>query len=323
MDNIIYKDIFTLLNEEFVNHINSKSYTIIEDNTLSSLFSYNILKLLNNKFNNVIQLDVENLSINDFDIFLFNNSIFNIDNNVKIFFIKNISIVDKNIKKLWFNKIFNYNGIHKLILIVNELDLNNSNVKFDVYKIDKKINKVSCKKLYQFFSGKYIIKYMDYIYDIKDFYNIDELLILMNYQYLVKNYDKDLTIFLNKLIFNKQSLFTLSSYFFALDKYNFFNYIEFIKYDYTPEFWLSYWADQIWQAIVYIDNIKNGKFSNSKIDFKGLPFSFFNKDFKIYIDNFLLENSYIFISNIVKNINSDINYNYLDLFYYKFFNKII
>ncbi|HSC24947.1 MAG TPA: hypothetical protein VLB80_01890 [Candidatus Babeliales bacterium] len=114
------------------------------------------------------------------------------------------------------------------------------------------------------------------------------------------------------------SLFVLSQYFFNKKVQLFFRQWAIISPLYAPQFWVTFWADQVWRAYVFCDVMKQKNYVDAKKAQYKLPFSFINRDWSSYS---LVElcNAHDFLTIMdfrLKNGGSEIG---LEHFYIRFF----
>jgi hypothetical protein len=123
----------------------------------------------------------------------------------------------------------------------------------------------------------------------------------------------------DKIVLADTSLFTLSQYFFARDTHRFFTLWRSIKDDYPEVFWLTYWSEQLFRACIVVNLQRaNNPVEAKKMSFR-LPFSFMQKDWRLYSSG-ELKNAHNFVYAMdykVKNGGMGV----LELMYTKFFLK--
>lgn len=84
------------------------------------------------------------------------------------------------------------------------------------------------------------------------------------------------------LVTSEHSMFTLSQYLFQKESAHFFMQWKKIADAYSPQFWVTFWSEQLWRASMFIQLSKQRKFNDArKIAFR-LPFSFINRDWRRY-----------------------------------------
>lgn len=87
---------------------------------------------------------------------------------------------------------------------------------------------------------------------------------------------------LDKLLVADASLFALSTAFFAHNTQNFFLLWSQLEHLYSPQFWVSFWSEQLWRAYWFVRFMEAGdNLEAKKISYR-LPFSFMQKDWRRY-----------------------------------------
>ena len=107
---------------------------------------------------------------------------------------------------------------------------------------------------------------------------VEQACALAQYQGLLGRYSAEFcSKWLTQLIPTQRSLFTLAQYLFAHDRTRFYAAWHLVATDYPPEFWLSFWSEQCWQAYLFLlYNQEQGSVVAAKL-VKGLPFSFIKR----------------------------------------------
>jgi len=105
--------------------------------------------------------------------------------------------------------------------------------------------------------------------------------LMVQYQVVLgKNRQKFFSSWLKRIVEPKKSLFLLSQYFFAGDAQSFFPLLSELTLVYPAEFWLAYWSEQVWQAILFIHIARQQGPLIAKKSVSRLPFSFMQKDWQ-------------------------------------------
>ena len=114
------------------------------------------------------------------------------------------------------------------------------------------------------------------------------------------------------------SLFSLSQALFSGRADRFFVLWRSLKKQYAPQFWISFWSEQLWRAYYYIVLQKAGKKQNAKKIGYRLPFSFLSADWRRYKPTELKKahKALYEIDYHIKQGGSDL---FLELFYANFF----
>lgn len=107
---------------------------------------------------------------------------------------------------------------------------------------------------------------------------LERACVLISYQAVLgKNHEQFFTQWFDKICEPKRSLFTMSQYLFAQDKARFYALWLPIKDDYAQEFWVAFFAEQIWQALSFVAARQAGAQPQQG---NRLPFSFAQRDWK-------------------------------------------
>lgn len=149
--------------------------------------------------------------------------------------------------------------------------------------------------------------------------SLDKACFFAQYEFLLgKNTDDFFAQWMMHLIDPMHSMFTLSQHFFAKKNKAFFRQWAHMSELYLPPFWVTFWADQLWRAYVYVDMMQQKKVVEAKKAQYKLPFSFINRDWSAYtLDE--LRNAHHCLAKLdyqLKNGSSDIG---LEYFYTQFF----
>ena len=146
---------------------------------------------------------------------------------------------------------------------------------------------------------------------------LDTACVLAQYSCVVGNSRLFFDQWLPKIIEHKTSLFTLSQYLFAKKSASFFTQWKQIMTQYSEQFWIVFWSEQIYRASMYTQLMKQGNRTEAqKIKFK-LPFSFINYDWRRY-QPAELKKAHQFIYDVDYKLKNGGSAVALDLFYTKF-----
>ena len=120
--------------------------------------------------------------------------------------------------------------------------------------------------------------------------DLEQALSLMRYDMVVgKNKEDFFASYIPLLVKHEESLFALSQYFFALQQEKFFTALAPLELVYPIEFWIAFWLEQVWQALIFVDTaFKQGPLA-AKSYVSRLPFSFTQKDWKHFSSAELIE----------------------------------
>lgn len=149
---------------------------------------------------------------------------------------------------------------------------------------------------------------------------LDDACLLTQYATLVgsKNVASFTHEWLDRLIKPKSSLFILSKHFFAKDARAFLPVWLHLSTQYSMQFWIAFWSEQLWSAAAYVSLMrKNDRLEAKKVASR-LPVTFLQKNWRDYSLR-ELRNAHDCIYSFdyaLKNGGSEFG---LDLFYSKFF----
>lgn len=306
-------------------NLNSK-ILIFRAEVYSALFFSKIINILNLKKTNFTSISIDHIdkseTVSYFNISFLGES--------KFYWLKDIfedlsvKLTSKNedISKFWKDFLHTYEGPHSFgfympktqefvsvnpTLIIDIPNLININLFKDLYFLLYQTNTIDNSFLSELFR-------------IKKTFTLDESLKTMSYMILLgKKHESFFSNWIDKILLQDKSLFSLSQYLFAQEKTEFFkNYLK-IKDDYAAEFWVSYWSSQLTQAIIFITLCNLRGIVEAKKSTNRLPFSFINKDYKKYNSNFLIQ-AHNYLYEIDFALKNGIDQYCLDLWYHKFLN---
>lgn len=121
------------------------------------------------------------------------------------------------------------------------------------------------------------------IYRVHTKIPLDTAVLLAHYGGVVgKNGKLFVAQWLPELVEAEGSLFSLSQTLFAKQSRSFFRQWKEMRAMYGMPFWISFWAEQFWQAYAYVRLHKAGKEAEAKRVGYRLPFSFKNRDWRLY-----------------------------------------
>lgn len=123
---------------------------------------------------------------------------------------------------------------------------------------------------------------------------------------------------LDHILAPEYSLNTLSKYFFSKDSRSFFKLWGYMADNYSPQFWIAFWSEQLWRAYNLIVLLRNRQFSEAKkISFR-LPYAFVQGDWRKF-DLKKLQDAHHFLYLIDCSLKNGGDNFALDLFYSQIF----
>lgn len=234
-----------------------------------------------------------------------------------LYILKNIQALDLQAKKKWLGFIKKYTGPHVILLFDSGLDLQPSDQCL-VITIDAHVTLHDYQQLVSvLYSDQVVPEILAKLFGNQGTIALDRACILMAYQTMIGAAGDN---FLQQIITNvtsvEKSFFTLSSLFFARQRKDFFNYLINFK-DYPDEFWTVFWSDQLWQASLFVTKAQEFAVQEAKQLGLKLPFSFVNKDWRLYTPLFLAQAHQFLYSLDYRLKNGGGDYG-LELWYHKF-----
>lgn len=151
---------------------------------------------------------------------------------------------------------------------------------------------------------------------------LDTAVLLCQYAMLLKkNNETFFATWIPKLLPADVSLFSLSQALFERKSKQFFTQWHQVALRYSPQFWISFWSEQLWRASLYIYLQKSGKKEDArKIGFR-LPFAFLQSTWRTYCVSELQEAHHL-LYDIDYHLKQGGNEYSLELVYARFFNEV-
>lgn len=195
-------------------------------------------------------------------------------------------------KKRWELFLKKYQGPHTIILCMSSVYFEKSNhVLVTIPPLIDTNNFISLNKF--FLTGKVKASHSSFIATITEQYpqlSWDSAYKLIFYIKLIGQFDRlFIKDWLPSLVKSNKSLFTLSQNFFAQKEKAFFVLWSTIVHEYNEHFWISFWSEQLWRAILYKFHMDMQQNEIAKKVSYRLPFSFLQHDWKRYSISFLKE----------------------------------
>lgn len=147
--------------------------------------------------------------------------------------------------------------------------------------LDEAIDQATYTALYKFLKKEDVvdIRFVQELFRRSQTISLDMACMMMHYQLFVgKNNQQFFTTWFDRIVEQKQSLFVLSQYLFARDAERFYHVWQQVGQEYPSEFWIAYWSEQLWQAIIFITIAKQDGALVAKKSVSRLPFAFMQKD---------------------------------------------
>ena len=242
--------------------------------------------------------------------------------NSVLYWMGNLTGLSRRTQELWFSYLQEYRGPHTIVFFITEDTL----FPFKKETVSVSIpDNVSCKEMIVLqrllpkppsrWSKQFLQQLSRQYEDVP----LDLSCLLLHYALLVgKNSDTFFTEWLGDIMPLKTSLFLLSQHFFAKNTHIFFTKWLRAHNKFNLQFWIAFWSEQLWRATLYVDLVNNNSYTEAKkIQFK-LPFSFIQRDWKMYHIH-ELQHAHQFLSDVDYHLKNNGSPCSLDLFYSKFF----
>lgn len=225
----------------------------------------------------------------------------------------------------------NYTGPNYVVFFTDDsvnldnlgnLGLNKSKL---VVKIENFVDKKTFISLAEFFLGLEglagagsFAKIVDDIFTKNLELCLDDACVIINHAYLAGSSYKEFSdSWLNKIVTPQKSLFILSQYFFDRNPKIFLRLWQNVKNDFPEQFWISFWAEQVWRACNFVKLTRERRLDEAKKVAYRLPFSFMQRSWRNFTVS-ELSNAHNFLYSIdysIKNCGEPFS---IDLFYSKF-----
>lgn len=221
------------------------------------------------------------------------------------------------------NSIENYTGPKILFYFIDEKkckSLSKNHVVISLPPLVAKNELVSFSAMFfkeELFQKK---KYMiDAFYARYKTISLDMVLHFFDYLELVNvSLHKDLLSYIEPAYENSNSLFTITTLFFAKNKNDFFQEWNKVESKYPTPFWISFWADQLWRAHYVIYFLEKNAIDDARKMSRKLPFSFLKLYWK-HTSQAELRNAYTFIFTADCSFKTGSTFCFFDLFFIHFF----
>lgn len=239
--------------------------------------------------------------------------------NQVVYWLKNIELLSTADQTMWLEYIYTYTGPHVLCVASHVLPKRQPNEHMLLVEFPSYINQDDYRILYQ--------KYMPFLGDesfVKKLFNkqsmisLDQASMMLYYHVLVGSKNQAFfTSWFDMIITPDKSLFTLSQLLFAAHNQEFWKYWITSKNQYSEEFWIVFWSEQLWQASLFVSIASTKNTAEAKKVVTRLPFSFINKDWRRYTPEFLAQ-AHHFLTTVDYNSKNNSNAYGLELCLHKF-----
>lgn len=201
--------------------------------------------------------------------------------NVSVYWLKDIGALKPKKSKELLDFLKTYDGPNAVVCVVDEtVPCNASDFQVSVTLPDK-IGPKEFASLFTFFYGaeeKLRSEVVTLLFKKVKMLNLDNACLVMQYLRLAGRGAEDfLHQWTDKLIASEHSLVTLSGHFFARDKQQFFLLWKEMESDYSAQFWISFWSEQLWRAYNFVEQVRRQNHAEAKRISYRLPYNFIQK----------------------------------------------
>jgi len=198
--------------------------------------------------------------------------------NTSVYWLGNLSVLKPKKQKSLLQFLETYAGPNCVLFFVDQT-VSTKHFKFSI-PVPEKLDRMHCKKFLSFLHkgvvanrGQGVTKICAQCATI----SLDAACILVQYLDVSgQSIDAFTKTWLHKIVSPEHSLQALSSYFFAKDVRRFFSLWSNMGEEYSPQFWISFWSEQLWRAFNFIEQSKKQQYLEAKrVSFR-LPYKFVN-----------------------------------------------
>ncbi len=246
-----------------------------------SLFFSLILKKITALFGNIFSIDVCQRSLSEIQATLATSFL----GTTTLYWLRNVSDLDRSTKRALISSCAVYQGPHKIILFLTDDDTipAPSWLCVEVPEMVGKEEALLIALLYSYeISASRVAALFDSFGSAYMQLPPDTICMFLYYAALMGKQESDLSWYVQKLIIPKQSLFSVSQYFFEKNGHALYALWSTVLDQYELVFWSSFWSDQLWRATEYIEKMREGMLTEKNKKELRLPFSFTQKTWQKY-----------------------------------------
>lgn len=216
-----------------------------------------------------------------------------------------------------------YSGPHRIVLFIPEELSTCINSRWTLIKIPEYCDKLLFSVLADWFSAEAKNKretalLTPALFKQKNNFSLDDACLLLYYQAVIgKNISSFVSQCLPQLVSPSTSLFALSQSLFSHDATTFWKQWQQVAMQFSPQFWIAFWSEQLWRATNYIALQRGKQNREAKIMSAKLPFSFVQRDWHRY-SALELKNAHDYIYTLDYNLKHGATDYGFDLFYASF-----
>jgi len=191
-----------------------------------------------------------------------------------LYWLKNIAAYKPKQKKELVSFLKHYSGLNGAVFFVDETIVCAKKDFGCMIDIPEKIDETSFRSLCSFLGHKSIAGHARLLFEKNKAITIDEACLLIQYAVVNGRYmNRFVDVWMDKIVAPEHSLSTLSSAFFSKDTQRFFSVWSQMEADYSPQFWIVFWSEQLWRAFNFVEYANKGQILEAKrIGFR-LPYN--------------------------------------------------
>ena len=236
-----------------------------------------------------------------------------------VYSIKNSRMLTGQAKKFYGTFLPEYKGPQYIFLHDHALDMLESAACLKIVLPDKITAELYalCAQVFYGLTDKLFVQELFSKYTVL---SCEQAFLLLKYQRILgAKASVLLPYWFDKLLEPHYSLFTLSSYLFAGQRTEFFTLWASVSGEYPQEFWVAFWSEQLWQALLFINKQQTCGLAEAKKLAVRLPFSFMQKDWRRYTCVYLTQ-AHTALYTLDTRIKNGAEFQSLfDIWFYKFF----
>lgn len=238
-----------------------------------------------------------------------------------IYWCKDITALNDRFKKEWLGFCMQYVGPHVLVMFYEDTELVQKQSKIANIFLDT-VDASLYSLLFRYFIGSEANStFIQMLFAKRATITLDEACIMMHYQQVLgKSLPNFFETWFDKILEPSSSLFHVAQYLFARDGQQFMRELALLEREYPVEFWLVFWSEQLWQALIFVSEARKVGPIEARKKVSRLPFSFMTKDWKTISEEELIK-AHTFLYNADFRMKNGFLVGGLDLFYAKFLSR--
>lgn len=241
-----------------------------------------------------------------------------------VYWFKNITALKPKKSKELVDYLKTYTGPHCILFVLDETIVCPANCFSLTISVPTLIGTKECLALCEFMYGvdeKIRPDVVHHLFKKVRQVSLDNACLLLQYMRLAgRGADEFLQQWSHKIVAPEHSLVQLSSSFFAKDKQQFFLLWQQMGQDYSAQFWISFWSEQMWRAYNFVEQSRKQNYAEAKrVSFR-LPNNFIQKLWaQTQLDELRNAHDFLYLLDCsLKNGGAETS---LELFYTNFFTE--